>query len=70
MFLELNEKEFKRALHGMLPLVDGPPANYLLDLLKPHPEPVCIQNMIYRSLKRKMKINNDNFISIQLGHSR
>ena len=49
MFLELNEKEFKTELHGMLPLVDGPPANYLLDLLKPHPGPVCIQNMIYRS---------------------
>jgi hypothetical protein len=56
MFLELDEKQFKRELRGMLPLVDGPPAGYLLDVLQPHPGPVSIESMIYRvTLER-----NDN----------
>ena len=48
MFLELDEKQFKQELRGMLPLVKGPPAAYLYDLLQPHPGPVSVESMIYR----------------------
>lgn len=48
MFLELDERQFKQELRGMLPLVDGPPAEYLLDLLKPDSGPVSIEKMIYQ----------------------
>jgi 5-methylcytosine-specific restriction endonuclease McrA len=50
LFLELDEREFKRELRGMLPLADGPPATYLLNLLKPDPGPISIQSMICRPL--------------------
>ena len=48
MFLEFDERQFKKELRGMLPLVDGPPREYLLDRLKPHSGPVNIASMIYR----------------------
>ncbi len=48
MFLEFDEKQFKRELRGMLPLAGEPPSAYLLALLQPHPGPVSIESMIYR----------------------
>lgn len=54
MFLEFDERQFKRELRGMLPLTDGPPAGYLLHLLTPHPGPVCIESMIYRPSRKQV----------------
>jgi hypothetical protein len=34
-------------MQGMLPLRDGPPHPTLLDLLKPHPGPVRIEELFY-----------------------
>ena len=51
LFLEYDEKEFKRELRGMLPLVTDPPAPYLRDLLKPHPGPVDINALIFHRAK-------------------
>lgn len=48
MFLEFDEKQFKKELHKMLHLAVEPPAGYLLDLLQPHIGPVSIESMIYR----------------------
>lgn|GEM_PF-4468431 len=48
LFLEYNEKVFKRELKGMLPLQNEPPAPYLIEWLQPHPGPVDIETMIFR----------------------
>ncbi len=52
MFLGYDEKEFKRALRGMLPLQTTPPAAYLSGLVQPHPGPVDLQSLIFREATR------------------